>query len=298
MTTAPLPVPLSALLAGTKIESDRVEFKQGWNPGPIFRTVCAFANDFANIGGGYVVVGIACEEGQPLVPPVGVPDGDLDLIQRKLVEYGKLIHPPYFPLLSIEKHLSKNVLVLWCPGGQNRPYRVPDDVTAKEKSYRYFIRRYASSVEAKDDDLQELMTLTAKVPFDDRMAHHAELEELKLPLIRAFLREVKSDLFGVAARLPLADVARRLAVGDGPDENVRPRNVGLMFFNESPERFFPGTQIDLVQFPDGVGGDVIDEQTFRGPLHTQIRDCLARLRNLVLKERVTKLPDQAESVRR
>jgi ATP-dependent DNA helicase RecG len=89
-----------------------------------------------------------------------------------------------------------------------------------------------------------------------------------------------------------------MAVVDGPDEYVKPRNIGLLFFNETPEKFFPGTQIDLVQFPQGVGGSEIVEQTFRGPLHTQIRDCLGRLRNKVLEERVTKLPDRAESVRR
>jgi Predicted transcriptional regulator containing an HTH domain and an uncharacterized domain shared with the mammalian protein Schlafen len=31
--------------------------------------------------------------------------------------------------------------------------------------------------------------------------------------------------------------------------------VGLLFFNEAPERFFPATQIDVVWFPDGAGGD-------------------------------------------
>lgn len=279
MTPAPLPISLADLLAGHKVELDRIEFKAGWNPPAIFRTICGFANDFHNIGGGYVVVGIACNDGQPQLPPVGVPDNELDLIQRKLVEYGKLIQPPYFPLFALEAYQGKNVIVLWCPGGQNRPYRVPEDVTARDKTYRYYIRRYASTIEAKDADLQELMTLTAKVPFDDRICHQAELDDLKLPLIRSFLREVKSDLYSRAARVPLLTVVRQMAIVDGPDEYVKPRNVGLLFFNESPEKFFPGTQIDLVQFPQGVGGS-------------------GRLRNTVLEERVTKLPDRAESVRR
>lgn len=298
MTPAPLPISLADLLAGHKVELDRIELKAGWNPPPIFRTICGFANDFHNIGGGYVVVGIGCVDGQPQLPPAGVPDKELDLIQRKLVEYGKLLQPSYFPLFALETYQGKNVLVLWCPGGQNRPYRVPEDVTAKDKTYRYYIRRYSSTVEARDADLQELMTLTAKVPFDDRVCHPAELDDLKLPLIRSFLREVKSDLYARAARVPLLAVARQMALVDGPDEYVKPRNVGLMFFHEAPEKFFPGTQIDLVQFPQGVGGSEIVEQTFRGPLHTQIRDCLGRIRNTVLEERVTKLPDQAESVRR
>src|SRR5688572_22356830 len=138
MTPAPLPISLADLLAGHKVELDRIEFKAGWNPPQIFRTICGFANDFHNIGGGYVVVGIACKDGQPQLPPSGVPDEELDPIQRKLVEYGKLVQPPYFPLFALETYQGKNVIVLWCPGGQNRPYRVPEDVTAKDKTFRYY----------------------------------------------------------------------------------------------------------------------------------------------------------------
>jgi predicted HTH transcriptional regulator len=47
---------------------------------------------------------------------------------------------------------------------------------------------------------------------------------------------------------------------DGGDEYLKPPNVGVMFFNESPDHFFPGTQIDVVQFPQGVSGDNIVEK--------------------------------------
>ncbi len=50
-----LPVNISDLLSGLLIESERLEFKTGWNPEAVWHTVCAFANDFHNLGGGYVV---------------------------------------------------------------------------------------------------------------------------------------------------------------------------------------------------------------------------------------------------
>ena len=49
-------------------------------------------------------------------------------------------------------------------------------------------------------------------------------------------------------------------------EYVKPKNVDLMFFSLEPHRFFPYAQIDVVQFPDDLGGDEIIEKTFRGPL--------------------------------
>jgi ATP-dependent DNA helicase RecG len=135
------------------------------------------------------------------------------------------------------------------------------------------------------------------VPFDDRVNHHTDLHDLKLPLMRSFLKEVKSELYSRSARMPFATLGRPMAIIDGPEEAPKPRNVGLLFFSEAPERFFPGTQIDVVYFPTGAGGDRLEEQIFRGPVHQQLRDALRHLRNRVLRERVTKVPDRAECAR-
>lgn len=80
-------------------------------------------------------------------------------------------------------------------------------------------------------------------------------------------------------------------------EYVKPKNVGLMFFSLEPEKFFPYAQIDVVQFPDDLGGDQIIEKTFSGPLHQQLREALQYIRNSIITERVHKLPDKAEANR-
>jgi ATP-dependent DNA helicase RecG len=54
-----LPINLEDLLRQRTVEGDRIEYKAGWNPDPIIRTLCAFANDFENLGGGYVVIAMA-----------------------------------------------------------------------------------------------------------------------------------------------------------------------------------------------------------------------------------------------
>ena len=60
-----IPVNINDLLDGTVIESNRIEFKSAWNPEKILHTICAFANDFDNIGGGYIVVGVGEVDGRP-----------------------------------------------------------------------------------------------------------------------------------------------------------------------------------------------------------------------------------------
>jgi ATP-dependent DNA helicase RecG len=54
-----LPVNIADLVHGKTIEWERLEFKENWNPEDVVHSMCAFANDFHNWGGGYIIVGIA-----------------------------------------------------------------------------------------------------------------------------------------------------------------------------------------------------------------------------------------------
>ena len=46
-----LEISVEDLLNKRKIESDRIEFKTGWNPDDIYHSVYAIANDYNNDGG-------------------------------------------------------------------------------------------------------------------------------------------------------------------------------------------------------------------------------------------------------
>ncbi len=69
-----------------------------------------------------------------------------------------------------------------------------------------------------------------------------------------------------------------------------------MFFNDEPDNFFPYTRIEVVNKPDPTGLGMT-ERIFRGPLNRQLRDALSYIRNSVIAEYVTKVPDQAEAAR-
>lgn len=111
-----LPINVLDLINGRAVESERIEYKKGWNPGPIYRSICAFANDFDDIGGGYVIVGIAEENGRPVLPPEGLGEEDLDGIQKEMIQLNNLINPAYHPKISIEEIQGKKILVIWAFG--------------------------------------------------------------------------------------------------------------------------------------------------------------------------------------
>jgi len=81
--------------------------------------------------------------------------------------------------------------------------------------------------------------------------------------IRAYLKQVKSDLFRESAEMDFNRLCRQMNLVEGPDESLWPKNVGLLFFNEDPSQFFPQTQIDVVHFPEGPGADTFSEKIFK-----------------------------------
>ena len=105
--------------------------------------------------------------------------------------------------------------------------------------------------------------------FDDRVNHEADIADLNLTLIQAYLKEVESSMYEESRHMDFLDLCRSMNIVNTLPEYTKPKNVGLMFFSLEPDRFFPYVQIDVVQFPEDLGGDQIIEKTFKGPLHQQ-----------------------------
>ena len=277
---------------------ERLEFKAGWNPEDVLHSICAFANDINNWGGGYIVVGVAEQDGRPVLPPQGLQANQLDQIQKELLNLCYQIAPAYMPVAAPVEYAGKWLLIIWAPGGETRPYKAPLSLGKDHRGQKvYWIRRFANTVQVRTEaDERHLLSLTATVPFDDRINHHAEVHDLSPVLVRDFLHEIRSDLAAAAETIPFADLCEQMRLVSGPPEYRKPRNIGLLMFSEQPERFFRGAIIEVVTYRDEVG-DQFSEQIFTGPLPRQLRQTLQYLRSQVLHEEVQKVANQAEALR-
>jgi len=292
-----LPVNIDDLINHRKVEWARIEYKEGWNPEKVLHTLCAFANDIDNWGGGYVIIGIVEENGRPVFPVKGIDPKEVDVIQKELLNVCHLIEPVYLPVVEPCVYEGKCLLIVWAPGGCERPYKCPEHIAKDAKSPKtYYIRKLASTVKATRQDEKELFELTGDVPFDDRPNVHADITDLKMNLLVEYLHEVGSDLANSAEEMSVADVARNMQIAAGPAECFKPKNVELMFFNPHPENFFRCAWIDVVDKPDPTGEGMV-EQTFRGPLHVQLRSALDYIRNRFLREKIFKYDDRPEAGR-
>lgn len=294
-----LPINISDLIKQRVVENARIEYKSDWNPEPILHSICAFANDIDNWGGGYIIIGIDEENGIPKFPIKGLEKSSIDRINKELLQKCNLIEPRYLPVVEHTTYEGKEIIVLWIPGGADRPYKCPTAFpTAKaiKADKAYYIRKMSNSIRANHLDEKELFMLANNQPYDDRPHLAAQIEDLKSSLISEFLYTVGSDLYERSLTQPVAETAVSMRLIGGPSEMKRPLNVGLMFFNERPDDFFPYSRIEVVDKPDptGVG---MTEKIFTGPLDKQLRDALSYIKNYIIKEKIIKVPGQAEAIR-
>ena len=295
-----LPVNIIDLIHQRVVESTRIEYKGDWNPEPIIHSITAFANDFDNLGGGYIVLGIEEKNGRPVLPIKGLNPDAIDAIQKDILNKCNFIEPRYIPIVEPAVMDGKDILVLWIPGGDDRPYKCPEKIyteKSREKSEKaYYIRKLSNTVKANYLEERELIELARNIPFDDRVNNHAEIADMRSSLLSEYLHAVESELYEGSLSRTVEEVATDMQLVRGPSEYRKPVNAGLMFFNEHPDKFFPYSRIEVVDKPDptGIG---MKERIFTGPLDRQLRDALAYIQNYVIAEYVTKVPDRAEAIR-
>ena len=255
-----IPTNIKTLLSGAVVEWARIEFKETWDAAASLKTICAFANDIDNWGGGYIVIGVKEKDGRPVFPLSGLPAAQIDNIQKDMLNKCKLIQPEYLPIVEAVDYQDKKFLVVWCPGGNSRPYSSPKSMAKDNRERAYYIHKMSSTIIPSEDELRDLFSLSNNIPFDDRVNHFAELTDLNITLIQSYLKEVDSSLYEDSKNMDFIDLCKNMNIVGTLPEYIKPKNVGLMFFSFEPDKFFPYAQIDVVEFPEDLGGDKIIEK--------------------------------------
>ena len=184
-STSSLILPVEELLGCKAVEKQRIEFKKAWHKErnhsrgtywQVLHTVSAFANDFYNENGGYIVIGVEeiGDKSSHDWEVCGVEKKSLDLMQQEIRKACKRdIRPSYDPVISPEVYQDKHVLVLWAQAGDDGPYECRE--SAAKDGFRYYIRKGPETYTATTQERQTLLMRKNKTPFDDRMARNPGL---------------------------------------------------------------------------------------------------------------------------
>lgn len=291
-----IPININDLIDCRVVESNRVEFKSDWNPTPIIHSICAFANDIDNVGGGYIVIGVEEKDGTPVLPVKGIEKERIDSILKELIGLCHMIEPLYYPVVEPVLFQDKYIIVIWVSGGHGRPYKAAKDVHSDKSTKLYYIRKFSSTIVASPEEEKELFYISTDIPFDDRPNLAAEVSDLDIGLMRSHLKEIGSSLYEHSLSMEALDIAKSMQLVAGPPEALKPLNVGLLMFSERPEKYFRYARIEVVDIPDPTGNNMV-EKVFTGPIQRQLVDALAFIKNYTLKEVVIKSADKAEATR-
>lgn len=294
-----IPVNIEDLINRRVVESTRIEFKSDFNPNPIIHSICAFANDIDNLGGGYIIIGVEEQDGSPVFPVKGIEQSRIDSILKELVGYCHYIEPLYNPIVEPVLFQNVYVIVIWVSGGYGRPYKASKDVFGKDapkSSKYYYIRKFSSTIIASTEEEKELFYISTDIPFDDRPNLAAEFDDLDIGLMRHHLKEIGSTLYERSTKMSALDIAKDMQLVSGPTERIKPLNVGILMFSEQPEKYFRYARIEVVDIPDPTGTNMT-EKVFTGPIQRQLKDALAYIKNYTIKDVIIKDKTKAEAVK-
>ena len=119
-------------------------------------------------------------------------------------------------------------------------------------------------------------------------------------LIRDFLTQTGSKLVEQLEDSSPLQILRQMDLVEGPNENVRIKNIALMLFSYHPEVYFPSTQVEIVIYPKGKDADpdnFIEIEPIKGPVHQIIRRTLDYIKTMVIRQKVAKVATKAEANR-
>ena len=222
----------------------------------------------------------------------GIPTEQIDTILKEITNLNNKINPYYLPRTEPLEVDGKDIIVIWCPSGINRPYDVPEYVKSKKDSARkYYIRSGSSTIEAKGYVLDELREMANRVPFDDRGNPEISINDISGVHVLDYLQKIGSKLASDFNGNSLEGVLEQMDLFVGPKENQMIKNVAAMMFCPNPEKFFPYTQVEIVIFPEGVfenPRNFKEVPPIRGTVPQMIEETMRYLRTMVIQLHIIK----------
>ena len=235
-----------------KRESERVEWKENVaDIEDIIKTSVAFANDFSNLGGGYIICGAKetkDEHGFQKLVEIGLTSDRLKEIEGKVLNdlRGK-VFPPIIPLTEeIPVTEERRILAFIIPSSKDaHSYRA----SGKDSS-TYYVRIGRETREARNGILRELLIQKRELePWDKRINTKADLTDIDLIVLREYLQEMKVWDTNKALEDYLSDNERissfvaPLVEKEKITNVLKPRNFTLLMFSKDPLKFFTGSYI-------------------------------------------------------
>jgi len=242
----------------------------------VLETVCAFANE-PGLGGGWLVLGAAPDEGSLFRQYLALGLEDPDKISRDLVsQCATAFNRPVRVQITAGQVNGKTLLAVFVP--ESEAAEKPIYFQSRPLPGGAFRRIGSSDVRCTDDDLAVFYQERRGESFDSALMRDADLSALD-PSAIAEYRRLRADANPAAEELRWNDEELLHALRCATRDNgiLRPTAAGLLLFGtpQALRRWFPMMRVDYIRVP---GGEWVPDPTnrfetveIRAPLITLIR---------------------------
>ncbi len=281
------PLPSIDLKKLSERESEQVEWKENVaDIHDVVRTITAFANDFANLGGGYVVCGAKETQdvhGFKKMETVGLSSQRLKEVEGRVIDACRqYVEPPLAPRVEVlpADDPARRILVFIVPASkQAHSFRTKND------SGKFYVRIDHQTREARNGLMRELLVRkNALEPWDRRCHPDARVEDLDLLAMRDTFQRIgvwdstKSIEDYLAPESSVSPMVPSLCIREPLTGVLRPRNYAVLLFAHNPQRFYPDLHAIFSHYPGVDRAEPFSERReVTGSLMSQIRSLLERL---------------------
>lgn len=233
----------------SKRESERVEWKENVaDIEDVIKTAVAFANDYSNLGGGYIVCGAKetkDEHGFQKLIQIGLTSDRLKEVEGKVLSDLREKTFPSIVTLTEEIPVTegKRILVFIIPATSDaHNYRASGKDTST-----YYVRIGRETREARNGILRELLVKKNQIEhWDKRINSKATTDDIDLLSLREYLKEMslwdnnKAIEDYLSATESLSSFVPPLAGKESLSNILKPRNFSLLLFSKDPLKYFSG----------------------------------------------------------
>ncbi len=230
-------------------ESEQVEWKENVaDIDDVVEALCAFANDLANLGGGYVVCGaeeVKDEYGFPRMMRTGLTADRLKYVEGRVIARCRdRVSPPLTPLVTeLQADTPDRRILVFIQPATAAAHTARRD----KEGAKHFVRVGRSTIEARNGVLRDLLVRKGALqPWDRRPCAGATERDLDLLALRDTLNQIgvgtpdsRIEQF-LSEDASLSPFVPSLCVREPLTNVLRPRNFAVLLFGRDVQRFIPG----------------------------------------------------------
>ncbi len=126
------------------------------------------------------------------------------------------------------------------------------------------------------DQVEEVVEPQVKIPFDTNIDYNISINDIRIPLIYEYLQKINIDNIERYYSMSIVDLLKELSL---VDDNLKPYNASVLFFNEDASKFFNNYKIVFRKHLDNE----ILTTNIKGPLYQQILSAFTFLNNELIQ---------------